>query len=84
MAGDQDHRQIRVFCLTQLQEGHAVDTRHADITDHGTRPVGVQDFQRLLRAVEGMHRVTGQIERLGCGDPDMFLVVDQHDRRQTG
>ncbi|MNJ69118.1 hypothetical protein D3C77_654280 [compost metagenome] len=79
MAGDQQHRQLRVALVDLRQQLQAIQAGHADVADHNARPVATQARGDALRVVQGQHPEAGQVQGLAKGQAQVGVVVDQQD-----
>ena len=77
VAGDQQHRQLRVALLDLRQQLQAIQAGHADVADHHAGPVAIQARGDTLCAVQGQHPEAGQVQGLAEGQAQVRVVVDQ-------
>ncbi len=77
MAGDHDHRQLRVQRDQPLQQAEAVQVRHAHVADQHAGKTAVNDAQRFLRTGAGAHAIAGQLQPLLHCLADRRLVIDE-------
>ena len=80
MAGQQDHRQIRVQLLQPGQQGQAAHARHAHIADNHSGKMRRQPVQTVFGVVEKLHVKAAQAQPLFDGIANTGLIID-HDHR---
>ncbi len=77
MSGDKDHRHFRLNLAHLRQQFHAVHARHADISNQDSRPAAANTFQRRTGVAVAFDKDVGKLQRLLCGFPHIFVVIDK-------
>ena len=79
VAGDQQHRQLRVLGVQFGQQFETVHAGHADVADHHPWPVAFKLRGQALGFGQRQDFQAGQIQGLAQGLAQVGIVVDQHD-----
>ncbi len=79
MAGDEDHRQVRIVGAHPLEQGAPVQAGQAHVGDDDARRLGPDGGERGLRRLEGLDREAVEFEALAVGPAHVLLVVDEDD-----
>ncbi len=79
MAGDEDHRKVRVVGPHPLEQGAPVHAGQAHVGDDNARRLGPDGRERGFRGFEGLDREAVQFEALAVGPAHVLLVVDEDD-----
>ena len=85
MAGEQDHRKVRVQCLQPFEQLQAIDAGHAHIADDHAWEVFRQLGQALFGAGEQLHAEARKAQPLLHRGADAgFIIDDDHRIQHTG
>ena len=81
VAGDEQHRELRVDRLHPLEELQPGHPRHADVGDDRALEVCVDRRERRLGAVERLHLEARELQHLRRRPAQVGVVVDEDDGR---